>query len=334
MTIQTPTDVVRHLLRDRTRIPVVAQAQAYAPANIALCKYWGKRDERLNLPVTSSLSLALGSLGSSVVLAPNPAHDVVTLNGQELPPDSAFVTRATAFLDLFRPGPGFGFRLEACNTIPTAAGFASSASGFAAVVRALDALFGWQLRDRELSILARLGSGSACRSIFPGLVEWQAGVAPDGMDSFAVPVGVEWPELRIALVLVSVREKELSSRVAMKRTVDTSPLYASWPATVARDLADIKAGLKARDFARVGAAAERNALTMHATMLAAVPPVLYWQPDSVRILQRLWSLRSGGLAVYGTMDAGPNVKVLYEARDEARVLESFADVQLVRPSGI
>ena len=161
-------------------------AQTYAPANIALVKYWGKRDEALNLPVTGSLSISLGPLGSHVELARGAgAADAVWLNGKSLPVDSSFAQRASAYLDLFRPAPDFVFELKARNTVPTAAGFASSASGFAALAKAVDGLFGWGLGTRELSILARLGSGSAARSLEEGFVEWRAGTAADGMDSFA-----------------------------------------------------------------------------------------------------------------------------------------------------
>lgn len=159
-------------------------ALAYAPANIALVKYWGKRDEALNLPVTGSLSISLGPLGSHVELArSDAAADGVWLNGKKLAAESSFARRAGAFLDLFRPAEDFFFDLKARNTVPTAAGFASSASGFAALAKAADGLFGWGLSTRELSILARLGSGSAARSLEDGFVEWQAGTAAGCVDS-------------------------------------------------------------------------------------------------------------------------------------------------------
>ena len=157
--------VVQRILAGRG-FQVQGTAAVYAPANIALVKYWGKRDEALNLPVTGSLSISLGPLGSHVELAPGRgAADAVWLNGQLLAADSSFAKRARAFFDLFRPAPDFVFELKARNTVPTAAGFASSASGFAALAKAADALFGWGLAPKELSILARLGSGSAARSL-------------------------------------------------------------------------------------------------------------------------------------------------------------------------
>lgn len=329
--IRTAADVVWAVLAGRRCEPAGADGEAFAASNIALCKYWGKRNEALNLPVTSSLSMSLGKLGSHVRLCHGGANDRVSLNGSELEPGSGFVRRASAFLDLFRPEPGWGFEVDARNTVPTAAGFASSASGFAALVLALDRYFGWNLPPRDLSILARLGSGSACRSVFDGFVEWHAGCADDGMDSFAESLGVQWPELRIALVVLTEAEKGLGSRTAMQRTVATSALYNGWPRQVAEDLRALKAALAGQDLATLGRVAERNALAMHATMMGADPPVLYWLPDSLRVMHRVWELRAAGTPVYFTMDAGPNVKLLYLDGQEDAVVRAFAEYRLVRP---
>ena len=189
----TPRDIVARLLADRPRRPVRDAATAFAPANIALCKYWGKRNETLNLPVTGSISMSLGTLGSEVTLAVRRGGDRVELNGAPLPPDGAFARRVSAFLDLFRAAPDSGYRVAARNTVPTAAGFASSASGFAALVKALMRCMAGNLKPEALSILARLGSGSAARSVFDGFAEWFAGERDDGMDSFAVPLAWTGP---------------------------------------------------------------------------------------------------------------------------------------------
>lgn len=309
------------------------RGEGFAPANIALCKYWGKRDEELNLPVTSSLSISLGPLGSSVVLEPAEGGDVVMLNGEPLPADSSFCRRASVFLDLFRPSPSFCFKLTARNTVPTAAGFASSASGFAAVVLALDQLFEWNLERRSLSILARLGSGSAARSVYQGFVEWHAGTQEDGMDSYAERLEAGWPELRVGLLVLCASEKKIGSRAGMKQTVATSTLYQAWPEQVAQDLEVLKQAIAAHDFERLGPAAEGNALAMHATMIATWPPVLYWKPESVAAMHTIWDLRADGLPVFFTMDAGPNLKLLFLAEHEAAVLQAFPGLQVVQPFG-
>lgn len=326
----TKRDVIKQLLPQQWGEPQ-AVGTAFAPANIALCKYWGKRDAELNLPTAASLSISLGKLGSAVTLAPCTAYDRFSLNGQRVAPESSFVRRAVAFLDLFRPARDFYFEVTARNTIPTAAGLASSASGFAALTLALDVLFGWKLSRRKLSILARLGSGSACRSVFEGFVEWRAGRALDGMDSLASPLATRWPDLRVGLVMVSDKEKPIGSRAAMQHTRDTSPLYAGWPATVTRDLVALKAAIRRRDFTRLGAVAEANALAMHATMIAARPAVLYWLPDSVAAMHTVSALRAGGCEVYFTMDAGPNLKLLFRKSDVRAVVKAFGALQVVAP---
>ena len=309
-------------------------AVAYAPANIALVKYWGKRDEALNLPVTGSLSISLGPLGSHVELVrSDAAADGVWLNGKKLAAESSFARRAGVFLDLFRPAADFHFELKARNTVPTAAGFASSASGFAALAKAADGLFGWGLSMRELSILARLGSGSAARSLENGFVEWQAGTAADGMDSYAERLAAEWPELRVGAVVLCADEKPVGSREGMRRSVETCEFYREWPGRVAKDQAALKGAIAQKDFASLGAVAEANALAMHALMAATRPPIVYALPETVAAMRKIWTARAEGLPLWFTMDAGPNVKLLFEAKDEARVREVFPGVEVVAPFG-
>lgn len=321
------------ILGDRLgKMPVTFCATAFAPANIALCKYWGKRNEELNLPITSSLSVSLGMLGTTtkVCLSAKPSDEFL-LNEQPVPARSKFAKALTAYLNLYRPSPTVFFRVETRNTVPTAAGMASSASGFAALVLALNELFGWKLESKHLSILARLGSGSACRSLFKGFAEWSAGADEDGMDSYAEPVRGTWPKLRLGVVKISEEEKAISSRVAMKRTRTTSSLYESWPVKVAHDLALIKEAIAARDFDLLGRTAESNALAMHATGLAAWPPVLFWRPESVAAMHQIWSLREKGLALFFTMDAGPNIKLLFQSTDETAVKLQFPSAEIVAP---
>lgn len=309
-------------------------AGAYAPANIALVKYWGKRDEELNLPVTGSLSISLGPLGSHVELARAAgAADVVWLNGKPLAAEKSFARRARAYLDLFRPAEDFFFELKARNTVPTAAGFASSASGFAALAKAVDVFFGLGLSVRELSILARLGSGSAARSLQDGFVEWRAGTAADGLDSYAERLAAEWPELRVGALMLCEHEKPIGSREGMRRSVATCEFYREWPGRVAKDLAALKAAIAEKNFAALGEIAEGNALAMHALMLATRPPIVYALPETVYAMRKIWAMRQDGLPIWFTMDAGPNVKLLFEAKDEAHVRERFPGVEVVAPFG-
>jgi len=328
----TKQDIVSRVLKGRPR-RLRSAGSAFAPSNIALCKYWGKRDDDLNLPVTSSLSVSLGRLGSNVTICLREKSDSVVLNGKRFERGSSLARRVSEFLDLFRPDRRTFFKVVAVNTIPTAAGFASSASGFAAMTMALDDLFGWELDQRELSILARLGSGSACRSVYEGFVEWRAGKRPDGMDSFAEPLKAKWRGLRMGLVVISDKEKNIGSRPAMKRTRETSILYRVWPVKVAEDLPDLKQAIHRRDFPMLGKTAESNALAMHATMIDSWPPIVYWLPESVAAMKRIWNLRENGLNVYFTMDAGPNLKLLFLKQEATAVKKAFPGVQIVSPFG-
>ena len=307
------------------------KAQAFACVNIALCKYWGKRDDELNLPVTSSLSISLGNLGTSTTLILNKKRDEVFLNNHAVDVNSPFFERIHDFLELFRPEPDMFFSLYTENSIPTAAGFASSASGFAALTLALNELFSWNLCQQDLSILARLGSGSACRSIYSGFVEWHAGVSKSGLDSFAILLPNRWAEFRVGILEVSPEKKNISSRKAMRQTVKTSDLYSSWPKKVEADLFQIKKAIATKDITLLGRIAESNALSMHATMLGAWPPVLYWLPETVALFHKIWQLRERGLQVYFTIDAGPNIKLLFLRSDTKILKNKFPKLKIITP---
>ncbi|MEM6897679.1 MAG: diphosphomevalonate decarboxylase [Pseudomonadota bacterium] len=324
------TDVFQSLLP--ARLPEPKEAEAYAPSNIALSKYWGKRDAALNLPLNSSLSISLGGWGTTTKLFPAD-RDEVTLNGEMLDPSDGFARKAFAYVDRFRRGQHLPLRIETTNTIPTAAGLASSASGFAALTKALDGAFGLSLADSELSHLARYGSGSATRSFWHGFVRWDRGEAADGRDSFAQPLEAPWPAFRIAILTVDTGPKAHSSRDGMTHTAETSPLFAEWPAQAEADCAAIGAAIQAQDFPTLGALAEANALAMHATMFAARPALTYLKPQTWEVLARLWDAREEGLMAFATMDAGANVKLVFLEDSEADVLRLFPDARVIDPFG-
>ncbi|WP_278260490.1 diphosphomevalonate decarboxylase [Nocardia sp. AG03] len=304
---------------------------ATAYPNIALIKYWGKRDEALHLPLTTSLSLTLDVFATvtTVTVADDLVVDEVTL--AQAPAPEAFAAKVSAFLDLVRelagdPRPA---RVDTVNTGPTGAGLASSASGFAALAAAAAGAYGLDLDHRELSRLARRGSGSAARSIFGGFAQWHRGVgrgAAGDRSSYAEPVDAPLLDPALVVALVDDREKAVSSRVAMRRTVDTSPFFHPWVRSSSYDLREMLAALAAGDLPAVGEIAERNALGMHATMLGARPAVRYFAPGSMRVLDRVRALRAEGVAAYATMDAGPNVKVLCDRGDSAVVAAALAEL--------
>jgi diphosphomevalonate decarboxylase len=197
------------------------------------------------------------------------------------------------------------------NNFPTAAGLTSSASGFAALVRAAEAALGLALSPRERSIVARQGSGSAARSIFGGFVEMHAGTAPDGNDSFAEPLlaSAEWP-LEVVIAITAKGEKEIGSRSGMTRSASSSPYYAAWVAEQPPDLAAARAAIRTRDFGALAELAEHNCLKMHAAALAARPPLVYWNGATVECLHAVRRLRAGGVPVFFTIDAGPQLKAV------------------------
>lgn len=306
---------------------------AFAPSNIALSKYWGKRAAALNLPINSSLSISLGNLGTQTKIR-LAESDQVSLNGEPVSLGDSFAVRTLDFLNLFRPALGpIHFEVRTENNIPTAAGLASSASGFAALVMALDDLAGWRLDKKKLSMLARLGSGSASRSVFNGFVQWHAGELDDGTDSFAEQLDNIWPEFRIGILELSDAKKPVGSRDGMNRTVETSELYKSWPQQAAADLATIRGAIEDHDFSVLGKTAERNALSMHATMMSAWPPLIYLQPETIEQIHKVQRIRADGLEVYLTIDAGPNIKLLFLEENEADVVAAFPGLQTINPFG-
>lgn len=318
----------------KPNIAAVTSSEQFAPSNIALCKYWGKRDKSLNLPMNASLSVSLGHLGTHTRLVPiDYSADEIWLNSDRLMPSAAFCQRISTFLDLFRQPGTCRFRVTTRNSIPTAAGLASSASGFAALAKAANESFQLGLNPDQLSVLARLGSGSACRSVFKGFVEWQMGQREDGLDSYAVPLNATWPGLSVGLVKVDASVKAIDSRSGMQRTLESAHLYQSWPVQAAHDMALLKEAIADRDFVKLGQTAEHNALSMHATMIASWPPLVYWQPESLATMQRIWKLRQEGLALYFTMDAGPNLKLLFQQADLDTVMRYFPDMEVIQPFG-
>lgn len=324
--------IIERILDGKPTVAGTAPAQAFAPTNIALCKYWGKRDSELNLPVTSSLSISLGDKGASTAIQEIDApSDQIILNGNIVSADHGFALRLINFLDLFRPLPTTRYRVETQMNIPVAAGLASSACGFAALILALDKLYTWQLDQGSLSILARLGSGSAARSVWHGFVEWQAGSRDDGMDSHGQLLAWTWPELRVGLHLLNTQQKPLSSREAMQRTVQTSHLYRAWPSQVQNDMQALQQAIAKKDFAHLGQVAEANALAMHATMISAWPPVMYSQAETIDTMHRIWQLRADGVAVYFTQDAGPNLKLLFPITAQSTICSTFPNLEICSP---
>lgn len=304
-------------------------ATALAQPNIALVKYWGKRDVALNLPAAGSLSITLDTLQTRtrVRFDPDLDADELWLDGQA---DPARLPRVSRLLDLLRDEAGTADRasVRTHNSFPTSAGLASSASGFAALVVAADAALGLHLPPQRLSVLARRGSGSAARSIYGGFVEMARGSRADGADAYAAPLAPadDWP-LRVVVAVTSAEPKETGSAAGMERSRLTSPFYDAWVAGADADLAAAREAVGRHDFGALAALAEHSCLKMHGVILTSRPGLLYWTGATVECLHRIRALREhDGLDAFFTVDAGPQVKAVCSARDSDRVADALRDV--------
>ncbi len=291
-----------------------ARATATAHPNIALVKYWGKRDAERILPHQSSLSVTLAPISVTTTVAFGGVADAVELNGSVA--QGTERSRVVRVLDAVRSEVDCGFaRVVSRGDFPVSAGLASSAAGFAALAVAVRAAAGLKPDPRAASVLARLGSGSACRSVQGGTCVWRRGEREDGADSFAEQLFEPgyWPSLRMVVAIVDREEKEVKSRDGMRHTVETSPYFGAWVADAEREVERATALFARRDLQGLGELSERNAWRMHATALAADPPLCYLKPRTLDVIESLRRERSSGLRAWFTLDAGPNPVILTDA---------------------
>ncbi|WP_348764851.1 diphosphomevalonate decarboxylase [uncultured Salinisphaera sp.] len=304
----------------------LSPATARAHSNIALIKYWGKRDAALNLPAVGSISITLDALYTDTRVGFHAGidRDSVDIGGRKV--DAAPFTR---FLDLIRARAGIEHRarVESWNNFPTGAGLASSASGYAALALAACRAAGLDTNARELSMLARQGSGSAARSIFGGLVEMHRGDSARGEDAYAEPLlgAADWP-LAVVVAITDRNAKRVNSTAGMSGLDERSDYYDAWVARAPRDLADMRDAIAARDFETVGALTEMSCLKLHGLMLSTRPGLLYWNAATVAAMHAVRELREAGTPVYFTIDAGPQVKAICAPEHTAEVARVLADV--------
>ncbi|MBF8807354.1 MAG: diphosphomevalonate decarboxylase [Enterococcus lacertideformus] len=303
---------------------IKGKARAYT--NIALIKYWGKKNDAMILPMNNSLSLTLDAFytETEVIFSDTFSEDQFYLDNKLQ--DVKTTAKISTFLDIARKKAQTTKKAKVIshNSVPTAAGLASSASGLAALAGACNKALALGLDDQALSIFARRGSGSACRSIFGGFVEWEKG--HDDASSYAYPIPSDGFEENLAMVflLLNEQKKDVSSREGMRRTVETSSFYQGWLDSVETDLAQLKRAIETKNFQLLGETMEQNSLKMHGTTLAARPPFTYWSPDSLKAMQAVRDLRNHNIPCYFTMDAGPNVKVLVQKEHLEAVQQTFS----------
>lgn len=324
------------------------KATAIAPANIAFIKYWGKKDDALRIPSNPSISMNLSAAitTTTVEFLEGLKKDVITF----LPENCTFfprprekgahtmteneAARISHFLDLIRKRANISLRAKVVtqNTFPKGTGIASSASGFAALALAASRAVGLVLSEKELTILARMGSGSACRSIPDGFVLWEAGPPAGGSldTSYAYSLFsyTHW-DLRDIVVIVTEEEKNISSTGGMA-DVETSPLWQKRQKEVSERIEEVKDALARKDIVLLGETIEEDCLSMHEVMQTQQPPLVYWTEETRQVIDLTRSMLTNGIPVYFTIDAGPNVHLICEAKDEGRVLDKLKDREVAK----
>ena len=274
---------------------------AQAHPNIALVKYWGKADASANVPAAPSLSITLDTLVTTTTVAAAGNADQVYLDDEQV--DDAKIAAFLAYLRELHNVPPLSIRTH--NNFPTAAGLASSASGFAALAAAINEECGLGLGASQLSAIARRGSGSAARSLFGGFVslqgpDWQARQVLDA---------TAW-QLNVVVAVTSTETKATSSSAGMELCRSSSPYYEAWVTSTTEDCAAAETLVAQNNFQELAALAEASCLKMHGLMLSARPGLVYWKPATVACIHTIRQLRADGVPVFFTIDAGPQVKAV------------------------
>lgn len=300
------------------------KATAIAPANIAFIKYWGKADSALRLPLNDSISMNLSGAYTTTTVEFSSAFSADSVELLEGEFSQKEIARVVAGLDRIRQISGIRERARVVteNSFPKGAGSAASASGFAALTAAGFAAAEMVLSEKDLTVVARLGSGSACRSIPDGFVLWQKGNTSEDSYAYSLHPKSHW-DLCDALVIVDSGMKKISTSDGME-TVSTSPFLAKRLAAIPERIIRCKLALKDKNFTQLGEVMEEDCLDMHAVMQSQNPPCMYWNETTIAIMDAIKIWRSEGLPVYFTIDAGPNVHVIYEAIHEHEVAQKLA----------
>jgi len=309
------------------------QATAIAQPNIALIKYWGKRDVERNLPAVGSISITLRELHTEVcvALSPDMRSDELFVNGEESEP---LLPRISRCLDNVIGAERLRARITSRSNFPIAAGLASSASAFAATTVAAASAAGLSFGTEELARLAGQASGSAARSLYGGFVELEN--SGNTINLTALNEGASWP-LQVVVAITETGPKPTGSTAAMEISRETSPFYASWIEQQDKDLDIARTAILQRDFAQLATVAEHNCLKMHSVMWASRPPMVYWNSATMRCMQTVRGLQAEGCRVFFTIDAGPQVKAVCMPEDAEAVSKALGEtpgVQEIMMSGL
>ena len=314
-------------------------ATAQASPNIAFIKYWGNRDNALRIPMNGSISMNLDGLytRTTVSFQPSLPYDELIINGHEV--RGAGSERISYILDIIRGMANIHERAEVMseNNFPSGAGIASSASAFAALALAGSKAAGLQLSERDLSRLARRGSGSAARSIPGGFVEWQAGAGDEDSFAFSIAGSDHW-DLVDCVAIVSTAHKKTGSTEG-HAIASTSPLQSARIADAPRRLEICRKAILERDFNTFASIVELDSDMMHAVMMTSTPALHYWKPASLEVMNRVRDWRMDGIPVCYTVDAGPNIHVICPETEaqmvdkKLREIRGVDNVLVARPGG-
>ncbi len=303
-----------------------------AHPNIALVKYWGKRDEQLNLPAVGSISVTLDELQTRTTIEKliGKCQDEIIFN--DVIADEKEAEKIRKYIDLFREKSNEKIYLKVAtsNNFPTSAGLASSASGFAALAKGLSEIFELKLNAQELSRIARLGSGSAARSIFGGYVQLHKGILPSGEDCFAEQIltADDFP-LKTIIAITDKTPKKVSSRKGMKESQQTSPYYNSWVESSDNDLLVMKKAIIEKDFFTIAEISIQSCLKMHSVMMTTQPPLIYWNSKTFAIIEQVLKMYNEKFPVFFTIDAGPQVKIFTFEGEEKKIIENLKNLNLI-----
>lgn len=287
------------------------KATALANSNTALIKYWGKQDEKLILPMTNSISLTVDSLSTTttVEFSEKYQEDHFFLNDEKQ--TGTAENRVIEHLNLLRSKAKMNLKAKVMsrNNFPTAAGLASSASGFAALTVASCKALDLKLNQKELSMLSRRGSGSSARSIFGGFVEWIK--ADEASESYAKQLAnKDHFDMRDIVVIFKQQKREFSTREAMKISKETSPMFKARLDVVETSLDKMRKAIEQRDFTLLGQTAEADCNLVHSIALTSKPKLSFWIDETVKIINLIKDFRKGGIAAYYTVDTGSNMHIL------------------------
>jgi diphosphomevalonate decarboxylase len=314
--------------------------KVFSPTNIALAKYWGKRNTELNLPSNSSVSVTLDGLGSTtkVLIDSKLKNDVFILN-KKLIESEEELKKIKKILNIFRKllNKEIYFYIESENNFPTASGLASSASGISALVSACNIETGLNLSNEKLMEISRLGSGSSCRSFFGGFVFWDKGVQIDGSDSIAYQIAphTHWQDLKIIVLVFNTEKKKLSSTKAMLLSQETSPFFNLWPQYAENSAHEIKKYILEKNFLMLASEAQNNCIRMHSTIMSSNPSIFYWNENTFKTILFIEKLRTENrLNVFFTIDAGANVVLFYLKEDEEKLKNELSKTNFLNAKDI